>query len=252
MAARACSWQAIEGRRRQASGKITDGARASAILMSAQLLTYYDLVSNLPADTVVTFHDVSWNEYEELLDQVGEASGLRISYDEGELQVMTLSSEHEKYASFINRLVSQVSFRLRINISFFGSATMRRAEKRKGGEPDTCFYVQTAAALGNRIELDFAKDPPPDVVVEVDLHHDSRSKFPIYAALEVPEIWRYNGEELSIHLLEKAGYVAAAESRALPLLSGAILTQFLARLRQEGELQTILAFDEWLQARTKQ
>ncbi len=125
---------------------------------------------------------------------------------------------------------------------------MREKKKKKGSEPDACFYVQSAPAIGNRIQIDFAVDPPPDVVVEVDIHHDSRDKFSIYAALGVPEIWRYDGQELTIHHLREDQYVNVEWSLALPILSAGALTDFLARLPQEGESQTLIAFDEWLQS----
>jgi Uma2 family endonuclease len=209
---------------------------------------YFAAVSQLSPGQFVTFDDVTWDEYEELLDQVGEASGLRISYNDGALKVMSLSSEHEKYASFIERLISTLSLRLRINILFFGSATMRKRKEEKGNEPDACFYVQTASVIGNRIHLDFAVDPPPDVVVEVDIHHGSTGNDPIYAALGVPEIWRYDGFEMSILHLDREEYVAAENSLALPMLTDEILTEYLARLRPDGEFQALLAFDQWLQS----
>src|SRR5436190_15712806 len=143
--------------------------------MSTQITTYYEIVSQLPEDASVTFQDVSWDEYEELLEQVGEAPGLRISYDNGSLCVMTISSEHEKYASFISSLTTVIKLRLRIDILAFGSATMRKRKRKKGNEPDGCFYVQSAPLIGNRIQLDFEIDPPPDIAVEIDIHHDSRS-----------------------------------------------------------------------------
>src|SRR5437867_3143699 len=144
--------------------------------MSTQITTYYEIVSQLPEDASVTFRDVTWDEYEELLEQVGEAPGLRISYDNGSLQVMTISAEHEKYAQFINSLIAGIRLRLRMNILAFGSATMRKRKRRKGNEPDACFYVQSASLIGNRVQLDFESDPPPDIAVEIDVHHDSRSK----------------------------------------------------------------------------
>jgi Uma2 family endonuclease len=209
---------------------------------------YIEIISQMPADTFLIRHDVSWEEYEDLLDQVGEAPGLRISYDDGTLQIMTVGPKHENYSSFIERLISQLSVRLRMNIRFFGSSTMKKKNKRKGLEPDACFYVQTADALGNRMDLDFERDPPPDVAVEVDVTRHSISKFGIYAGLDVPEVWIYDGQELKIYLLKESEYVLATESQALPMLTGAILTHFLTRLREDGELQTILAFDEWLQS----
>ncbi len=94
--------------------------------MSTQIATCYEIVSRLPEDASVTFRDVSWDEYEELLEQVGEAPGLRVSYDNGSLQVMTISAEQEKYALFINSLIAGIRLRLRVNILSFGSATMRK------------------------------------------------------------------------------------------------------------------------------
>ncbi len=216
--------------------------------MTTQTASYYDIVTQLPADTVVTFHGVSWQEYEELLEQVGESSGLRISYDHGRLTVMTLGTEHEKYARFLEKLLTVLSLRRRINILSFGGSTMKKAKQGKGLEPDACFYVQTADLLGKRIQLDFEVDPPPDIAVEIDVHHDSSSKLPIYAALGVPEIWRYDGHELTIYLLQQGQYLTVPQSQALPLLTSHVLTDFLTRLREEGELQALLAFDEWLQS----
>lgn len=216
--------------------------------MTTETLGYFEIASNLPPAAVVTFHDVSWEEYEQLIEDLGEAAGLRVSYNQGTLQIMAVSSEHESYAAFINLLIGHLSFRLRTNIRFFGSATMRTKKKRKGSEPDACFYVQSAPVIGNRIQIDFAVDPPPDVVVEVDIHHDSREKFSIYAALGVPEIWRYDGEQLTIHHLQEDQYVNVERSLALPMLSGGALTSFLARLQKDGESQTLVAFDEWLQS----
>lgn len=216
--------------------------------MIAEIAKYYAFVSQMPEDTVAISYGVSWEEYEELLEQVGEASGLRISYDDGKLKVMTLSSEHEKYTRFIEKLITTLSLRLRIKILSFGSATMKKSKKRKGNEPDCCFYVQTAAALGTRIKLDFEVDPPPDIAVEVDVHHASIDKFSIYAALGVPEIWRFDGQQLYIYLWQRDQYVESETSQALQMLTGGILTDYLIRMREEGEFEAIIAFDEWLQS----
>lgn len=214
--------------------------------MSTQTLSPYAFVTQLPADTVITFHNVSWEEYEELLEEVGEASGLRISYDDGTLNAMTLSHEHEKYTRFFEALITTIRLRLRLNIRSFGSATMKR--KPKGNEPDACFYVQTADLIGNQIDFDFAIDPPPDIAVEVDIHHDSQDKFSIYAAFGVPEIWRFDGSSLTIHLLKENRYEEAKVSRALPMLTPEVLTRFLTQVRDEVETKVLIAFDEWLQS----
>ena len=223
--------------------------------MSTQITSYYEIVSQLPADASITLHDVTWDEYEELLEQVGEARGLRISYDNGSLQIVTISAEHEKYSDFIKSLIAGIRLRLRLNILSFGSATMRKRKRSAGHEPDSCFYVQTASLIGNRVQLDFETDPPPDIVVEIDVHHDSRSRFPIYAALDVGEIWRYHAGVMTIYQLTRAtesggsAYVERESSSALPMLSAQLLTEMFERMRNEGELNALLAFDEWLQSR---
>ncbi|MFN0088408.1 MAG: Uma2 family endonuclease [Blastocatellia bacterium] len=214
--------------------------------MIAAPSTYYAIVSQLPGGAVVTFHDATWEEYEELLEQVGEAAGLRISYNDGTLKVMSLSHEHEKYVRFIESLIVAIKLALRVDILSFGSATMRKAGIRKGNEPDASFYIQTAGVIGNRIEIDLSVDPPPDVVLEVDIHHASQENDSIYAAFGVPEIWRFEKGEMFILRLHQDRYLPAEASAALPMLTPALLTAFLSRMRQEGDFAAILAFDEWL------
>ncbi len=216
--------------------------------MTTATSNIYDVVSQMTDGAIETFHNVAWDEYEALLEQVGEARGLRISYNDGTLKVMSLSLEHEKYADFFKILVAHLSFRLRIDILFSGSTTMRKKKKSKGNEPDASFYIQAAPVVSDRSNLDLAVDPPPDVVVEVDIHHDSTSNDPIYAALVVPELWRYDGFEATIYHLQENEYIEAKASKALPIITSDILTEYLTRMRQDGALKAIIAFDEWLQS----
>lgn len=223
--------------------------------MSTQIIsqaeTIVEMIERMPADSVFIQHDVSWDDYEEVLAAVGETSGLRISYDEGTLQVMTLSHKHEKYSTLIERMVDRLSSFLRVKVLFYGSATMRKRKKQKGVEADACFYVQNAELVGTKEEIDFNTDPPPDVVVEIDIHHESISKFPIYAGLGVPEFWRYDGAALTIYQLKEGEYVASEASRALPLLTANVLTEFLARSPKEDQYDILLAFEEWLKAQPR-
>ena len=206
------------------------------------------LIEQLPDATTLIMDGLSWKAYEELLQAIGKNLHVRLSYADGRLHAMTVSAEHEKYVAFINQLLTVLKLRLRLNILFFGSATMKKAAARKGLEPDACFYVQRAALIGKRIQLDFDQDPAPDIAVEVDVHHESQLKFPIYAALDVPELWLYHNGALAICLLEAGEYVAAPASRALPLLTGAILTEALSRMVEEGEYEALVAFEEWVKA----
>jgi len=217
---------------------------ATEILESHQIIDQF--IEQHPVDGKVVLHDVSWDEYEALMDQLVDPAGLRIAYDDGTLQIMTTSAEHEVYARFFERLVTVIMLRKHFSIRSFGSATMRKRKKTKGNEPDACFYVQSAPLIGNRVDIDFEIDPPPDIAVEIDLHRDSISKFSIYAALGVGEVWRYDGDMLRIDLLEGEDYISANQSRALPILTSEILTNFLRHMR-EDENQALLEFDEWIQ-----
>lgn len=223
--------------------------------MSAQVINQIavipELAAQLPPDSTLVLSGVNWEDYQELLDTVGEASGLRISYDQGTLQIVTLGSEHENIADLIQDLVRVLSLRLRIKVISFGSATMKKRRARKGLEPDGCFYVQTAAAIGNKLRLDFESDPPPDIALEVDLHHESVSKLPIYAALGIPEIWRYDGHSLIIYHLQEDQYVPADASLALPMLTCKVLTEFLARSQREDQYDILLSFENWLKVKKR-
>ncbi len=218
--------------------------------MSTQILSQaeaiVDMIDRMPADSVLIQHGVSWNDYEELLRAVGDAPGQHISFDDGTLQIMTLSFKHEKYVRLIERIIDRLSARLRIKVLSYGSATMKKEREQKGAEPDACFYVQSAELVGKKEEIDLNVDPPPDVVVEIDLHHESISKTPIYAALGVPEFWRYDGDSVTIYHLREGQYVASEASESLPLLTGAVLTEFLARIPKEDQYEILLAFEEWL------
>lgn len=212
---------------------------------------YYQMVTQLPPDSTLILHDISWEDYEELLEKVGEASGLRISYYNGELQVMTLSTIHENYSRLLEKMLALLSVILRVRIISFGSATMKKGKKRAGAEPDCCFYIQSAALIGKKIQIDFNQDPPPDVVLEIDVHHKSTGKFAIYAALGVSEIWLYDEKQMHFYLLREGRYVEVGQSQALPMLTSQILTGFLERSLNEDQYDILLAFEEWLHALPK-
>ncbi|HXV60301.1 MAG TPA: Uma2 family endonuclease [Vicinamibacteria bacterium] len=220
--------------------------------MSTATILDRDFLERLPGNSTLILRDVSWDDYESLLAAVGETAGVRISYDEGTLQIMTLSPKHESYGRLLERLVDRLSVRLGVEIVSFGSSTIRRKGRRKGTEPDACFYVQSAPAIGPRIDLDFDRDPPPDIAVEIDVQHDSLGKFSLYAAMGVPEIWRYDGVALTMHRLEGDHYVLAPASIAFPVLDAQTLTRFLGIAGEKSQHEILLAFEEWLGALPRQ
>ena len=208
--------------------------------------SFCQIIEQLPPKSNLTLYEQTWEDYENLLETIGETRGLRISFDSETLEIMTLSTEHEHYAQIITRIVDRLSVSQDIEIVFFGSATIKKSQFAKGTEPDACFYVQSVKEIGDKIRLDFSVDPPPDIAVEIDLYHESLNKFPIYAALGVAEIWRYSDEKFEIYKLKNGIYESIEKSESLPVLSAEILGQLLNRSRQERQTKILKEFENWL------
>jgi Uma2 family endonuclease len=193
-------------------------------------------VASEPEQRVV-LRSVSWETYERLLAESGNRSSPRLAYDRGVLEIMSPSAEHEWYKELISDLVKLLARELRIDILSLGSTTFRREQAGQGFEPDACFYVTRARDLRGKERIDLSVDPPPDIVVEVAVTRSSLSKFPICAALGVPEIWSYDGRRLGIHRLENSEYIEASSSGILPQLRAQDLTAWL-ELAKSGDSVT--------------
>lgn len=217
--------------------------------VASPAINYLKIAEEMEPGEVRVFHNVAWEDYERLHDQLPPDSKLvRVSYGEEVMERMSKSTLHEVYAVFFNRLLSQLSLSLHIDIRFFGGPTIKKSRRRKGLDPDACFYVQIVPQLSNRIRLDFAVDPPPDVALEVDIYHGSIPKLPIYAGLGIPEVWRYDGHTVTMFLLQPDQYVETSASRALPILTPEVLARFLKQMQEENEFQAMIAFEDSLKS----
>jgi Uma2 family endonuclease len=136
-------------------------------------------------------------------------------------------------------LVEIVAAELGVDLERVGSNTFKRADLQKGFEPDSAFYIQHAAEVSGKQRIDLTVDPPPDLVIEVDITNPSLPRLPIFAAVSVPEVWRYDGERVQILQLADRRYVEAERSVALPLLTSAVATQLM-------ELSKTLKSSLWL------
>lgn len=212
-------------------------------MTTAILTDYSKIISQLPAGSDVFLRGQTWEDYEAIVESVGEASGLRISFDGENVKLMTLSTKHEKYVRFIEMIITAITLKFRKKILHFGAATMKSSRKERGSEPDCCFYIQNAELVAHKNSIDFSTDVPPDVVVEIDVHHSSMEKFD---KLKVPEFWLYDGERLRIYQLENESYRAVKKSLALPILKDDVLTDFLNRLENSDQHEMLLDFEKWL------
>ncbi len=181
-----------------------------------------------PAAQQVLLHRVSWETYTRLLADYQDQSGVRFTYDRGLLEIMVPSFAHETIKDILTLLVNVLAEELDIDIAGAGSTTFRREDMARGFEPDACFYVQHAERVRGKKQIDLAADPPPDLLIEIDITSSSLPRFPVFAAVGVPEVWRFSGERVSIATLEGDQYVERLESLALSKVTSHILSEFVA------------------------
>ena len=175
---------------------------------------------------------ISWETYERLLADMQDSHAAHFAYDQGMLEIMAPSHEHESLKHVIAMLVEILAEEMEVDIHGGGSTTFRRKDLARGFEPDACFYIQHAELVRGKKQIDLAQDPPPDLIIEIDITRPSLNKFPIFAALGIPEVWRYDGTRVAIFTLVDNDYVDRPESVALPKVTSAILTEFIDASKQ--------------------
>jgi Uma2 family endonuclease len=200
-----------------------------------------DATEHLPDGATLVVPQVSWDDYELLLDEFAERH-LRVTYDCGMLEIMSPLSDHEAYARFIDALVIEFCDASGLEVQSFGSTTWKRRVLRKGIEGDCCYYIRNARRVIGKLNISLDNDPPPDIAVEIDTTNNSLKKLSIYAALSVLEVWRYDGQNVQIYALKSGKYVKTASSQILPRLTGAILSEFIELMKTEGNTAARHAF----------
>lgn len=175
----------------------------------------------------VLLNGVSWETYQRLLAEHEGNSSTHFAYNQGQLEIMVLSAKHERRSRTLSLLVTILAEESAMNAINFGSTTFQREDLERGFEPDSCFYIENEELVRDKLEIDLTVDPAPDLVIEVDITSPSLKKFPIFAALGIAEVWRYDGERVSIWRLIGDSYRETTHSQQLPIASGPQLTEFL-------------------------
>ena len=196
----------------------------------------------------ILLKNISWKTYESLLNELGEHGGIRLTYDRGNLEIMTPSAPHEGSKKILGRFVESVSEELNIEIRSLGSLTCRREDLARGLEPDQCYYIENENVVWDKEQIDLNQDPPPDLVVEVDVTSSSLDRLSLYASLGVPEVWRYDGNRLIIYQLSAQEYAERDVSPTFPFLSQVELLRFLELRRTTKENALIRLFREWVRS----
>jgi Uma2 family endonuclease len=206
---------------------------------------------HVPPGQRVLLRDVTWQELESILEELGEHRAARIAYDKGILEIMAPLPEHEDNKEIIGDLVKALLEELDIEFRCLGSTTFKNQLMAQGIEPDQCFYIKNELKIRGKKRLDLTVDLPPDLALEIDI--TSRTHPNIYQCLKVPELWRFEKEKLQINILQDGRYIESQESLnfpGLPLIE--VITQYLEQSRTAGRNATIKAFRFWVQQSRQQ
>lgn len=194
------------------------------------------------------YDGIDWQTYEDISAEIGESRAVQLTYDKGFLTIMPVTEIHELLTGLLHDFIRFAGLALRVNVINTGKATMRSKRRNYGVEPDLSYFVSKADIhqvkdyIPNELEL------APDIVGEIDVYHPSDDKFEIYSEFGVSEFWQYNGERLKIFKLQTSGeYKEIERSEELPILTSAVLSEFLKRGQTEQQFTVLSDFQNWLQ-----
>jgi Uma2 family endonuclease len=191
----------------------------------------------------IILRNVSWSTYQALMADVGEDRGWRITYQEGVLELRMPLQQHEVPNRLIARLIHSIADELEIEVMDVGSLLLEREDLSRAIEPDTCFYIQNEALVRSK-NIELPNDPPPDLAIESDYTRSSLKKFTIYAALGVPELWRYTKETLQVYQLIDGEYKRCKQSLAFPFLPLDEIPGFIEQSKEVGQRLAVRSFRE--------
>ena len=186
---------------------------------------------------------LSWEAYVQLMDELPQSRGSRLTYENGILEITVPLEIHEFSGRLIERFITTLVELMGLRIKTMGSTTMKYPKLRKGAEPDNAYYIQNQPLVKGR-DVDFSQDPPPDLVVEIDITHTDIEKNAFYSSLGVPEFWRFNGKVLRIYQLCDRVYVEVEDSPTFPKVPKERLYAFLKEAR-EDEIEAVISLRFW-------
>ena len=199
----------------------------------------------IPPGHQALIKNVSWSELEQILEELGETRSSRISYSNGNLEIMTPLPEHEYSKVLISDFVRIILEELEQEYWNLGSTTFKSEKMAQAVEADECFYIQNEAIVRGEKRIDLNLMPPPDLVIEIDI--TNRTRFNNYQLLGVPELWRYDGTNLEINRLQSGTYILSDESLQFPQLAiKEVIPQYLEASRSEGKLTIMKQFRRWV------
>lgn len=194
---------------------------------------------------------VDWQTYTRMLRAFAERPSLRLTYDRGDLEIMTPLLEHDTDGRFLGRLVVTLTEELGLPLKAGGSTTFRRRKHRRGLEPDDCFWIANEPRMRGKRQLDLRVDPPPDLAIEIDVSRSSLDRMGIYAKLGVPEVWRLDDPQtLTFSVLgQDDQYAESTHSLTFPMVTPTDLIGFLALRGQMDDNAVVRQVRDWIHQR---
>lgn len=196
----------------------------------------------------VVLYDIPWRAYTNFCDALPDRY-IRMTYDRGVLEIMTVSTPHERYKSLIGLLIVVLAEELNRVIGSFGSFTHRRKDLARALEPDLCFYLKHFHLVRGKRQIDLTADPPPDLAIEVEISRSLLNRMAILAALQVPEVWRFDGESFIVNILREGRYEVTEVSEIFPEIDVRDLVRFVTIGVEDGDLAMLRGFRTWLRRR---
>lgn len=197
-------------------------------------------------ETRIVLCGVSWQTFKALVAET-QRGGTRFSYDQGSLEIMCPSSEHESIKKLLARLIEMMAFELEMPTRGGGSTTLASEMAQRGVEPDECYYVASEPLVRGKREIDLANDPPPDLAIEIDISSSSLNQLSIYASIGVPEVWLCRGAAIRVYVLQPDGtYARGEQSTVFPFLPIAGLQGFLDQQDSMDEYSLVRSFVQWV------
>ncbi len=224
-------------------------ASAPLLTRAMPMLNLYSPTPDAPSKREtqrVILQNISWQTYKALLSEMGEHRAARLAYDCGVLEITMPSDLHEFLKRLLERIVTTLTEELNLKVRSIGSVILNREDLERGVEPDSGFYIRNASRIRGQ-QLDLTSDPPPDLVIEVDITRSSNRRIQIYQQLQIPEVWRCTANSLEIKHLQERVYISSEYSLAFPIVSSAVVQQFLEQGKTtDDDNQVVRALRTWI------
>jgi len=206
----------------------------------------------IPGETRVLLENITWQTFKTMLAEMGSERANKISYRQGNIEVMTPLKPHESSNRLIEVFVGVLCEELGLEVNRVGSLTLTRDDLEYGAEPDSSYYIQNELLVREKENIDLAFDPPPDLVLEVEYSRPKIDKSKLYAAMGIPEFWRYNGTTLRVYILANGQYSETQTSPTFAVIPIKEIPRFIEESKKIGQIAVTRAFRTWVKLKASE